>query len=122
MSDSTLRFLADESCDFAVIRALRARQHDVYAVSEVTSRSDDGELLTQAFREKRILITEDKDFGWLVYVSHADSAGVILIRFPGNARESLVDTVLNLIEQHQDNIHGAFVILQPGYIRIRNKP
>jgi len=122
MSDSTLRFLADESCDFAVVRALRARQYDVYAVSEVTSRSDDGELLTQAFRERRILITEDKDFGWLVYVSHAHSAGVILIRFPGNVRESLVDTVLNLIEQHQDNIYGAFVILQPGYIRISNKP
>lgn len=121
MSTSTLRFLADENCDFVVVRALRTRGYDVYAVAEVTSRSDDSELLSQAFREKRILITEDKNFGWLVYVSHADSAGVILIRFPGNARESLVDTVLNLLEQHQESIPGAFVILQPGYIRIRHK-
>lgn len=121
MSTSTVRFLADENCDFAVVRALRTRGYDVYAVAEVTNRSDDSELLTQAFREKRILLTEDKDFGWLVYVSHADSAGVILIRFPGNARESLVDTVLNLLEQHQESIPGAFVILQPGYIRIRHK-
>ncbi|CAG0937031.1 hypothetical protein TFLX_05935 [Thermoflexales bacterium] len=31
----TLRFLADESCDFAVVRALRAAGFDVLAVSEI---------------------------------------------------------------------------------------
>jgi predicted nuclease of predicted toxin-antitoxin system len=69
MSASDLRFLADESCDFAVVRALRAEGYDVLAVSEVTQRSDDRELIDQAHGERRILLTEDKDFGWLVYVS-----------------------------------------------------
>ena len=72
MSASALRFLADESCDFAVVRALRGAGYDVLAVSEVTHRSDDRELIDQAYREQRILLTEDKDFGWLVYVSHVD--------------------------------------------------
>jgi hypothetical protein len=35
MSVSTLRFLADESCDFAIVRALRAQGYDVLAVSVV---------------------------------------------------------------------------------------
>jgi predicted nuclease of predicted toxin-antitoxin system len=86
MTAPLLRFLADESCDFAVVRSLRALGYDVIAVSEITTRSVDRELIEQAYRDQRILITEDKDFGWLVYVSQADSAGVILIRFPGNAR------------------------------------
>ena len=30
-----MRLLADESCDFSVVRALRAAGHDVLAVSEV---------------------------------------------------------------------------------------
>jgi hypothetical protein len=30
-----MHFLADESCDFAVVRALRAAGHDVKAVAEV---------------------------------------------------------------------------------------
>ena len=64
MTASHLRFLADESCDFAVVRALRAEGYDVLAVSEVMQRSDDRELIQQAYREKRILLTEDKDFGW----------------------------------------------------------
>jgi hypothetical protein len=30
-----VRFLADESCDFAVVRALRTAGHDMLAVAEV---------------------------------------------------------------------------------------
>ncbi len=78
MTGPILRFLADESCDFGVVRALRAQGYDVVAASEVTTRSVDRELIEQAYQENRILIAEDKDFGWLVYVSRANSAGVIL--------------------------------------------
>ena len=39
MDTFALRFLADESCDFAVVRALRAVGYDVLAVSKVTRRS-----------------------------------------------------------------------------------
>ncbi len=53
-----MRFLADESCDFAVIHALRASGHDVIAVSEVTPRAEDSEVIRLAVREKRILLTE----------------------------------------------------------------
>jgi predicted nuclease of predicted toxin-antitoxin system len=63
MSAFALCFLAGESCDFAVVRALRAEGYDVLAVSEVMRRSDDRELIDQASRERRILLTEDKDFG-----------------------------------------------------------
>jgi predicted nuclease of predicted toxin-antitoxin system len=122
MRTAGLRFLADESCDFAIVRALRAAGYDVFAVSEVTSRSDDRSLIEQAGREKRILLTEDKDFGWLVFVSRAESSGVILIRFPGDARGALARAVSKLVEEHGENLLNAFVVVQPGYIRLRRKP
>ena len=122
MNSFPLRFLADESCDFAVVRALRADGHDVFAVSEVMNRSDDRELIEQAHREQRILLTEDKDFGWLVYVSHADSSGVILIRFPGNARRSLAQAVRQVVEEQSERLFRAFVVVQPGHIRISHRP
>ena len=122
MSAPALRFLADESCDFAVVRALRAEGYDVLAVSEVTQRSDDRELIDQAYRERRILLTEDKDFGWLVYVSHVDASGVILIRFPGNARQSLVQMVRQMVERQGERLLKAFVVVQPGHIRISHRP
>ena len=122
MSASDLRFLADESCDFAVVRALRAEGYDVLAVSEVTQRSDDRELIDQAHGERRILLTEDKDFGWLVYVSHVDSSGVILIRFPGNARQALVQTVRQMVKEQGERLQEAFVVVQPGHVRISHRP
>ncbi len=122
MSTPALRFLADESCDFAVVRALRADGYPVLAVSEVTHRSDDRELIDLAYRERRILLTEDKDFGWLVFASHTDSAGVILIRFPGNARKTLVQAVRQLVKEQSNRLLDAFVVLEPGYVRIRPKP
>jgi hypothetical protein len=43
-----VRFLADESCDFAVVTALRASGHDVSAVVEINPLSlrKDNKLLT----------------------------------------------------------------------------
>lgn len=118
MNNPELRFLADESCDFAVVRALRAEGYDVSAVSEITSRSDDRQLIDQASREKRILLTEDKDFGWLLFVSHKKSAGVILIRFPGNARQTLAETVKRVVQELGNSLLQAFVVIQPGHTRI----
>lgn len=115
---NVLRFLADESCDFAVVRALRQAGYDVLAVSESTQRSDDRQVLAQATREKRILLTEDKDFGWLVFVSQAASAGVILIRFPGNARTFLGTVIVRLVQKQGEQLLGAFVVVQPDHVRI----
>lgn len=116
-----LRFLADESCDYSVVRILRADGHDVLAVGDEMTRSIDRELIDQARQEERILLTEDKDFGWLVFVSAAKSAGVILIRYPGNARAELARTISKLVNEEVERLFGSFVVVQPGYIRIRRQ-
>ncbi len=89
MSMPAPRFLADEGCDFAVVRALHEAGFDVVAVCEIITRSNDSDIIKLPHVENRVLLTEDKDFGWLVFVSHADSAGVVLIRFPAGARSAL---------------------------------
>jgi hypothetical protein len=40
-----MRFLADESCDFAVVRALQAAGHEVLCVSEITPRVEDSDVM-----------------------------------------------------------------------------
>jgi Domain of unknown function (DUF5615) len=49
-----MRFLADESCDFRVIRALRAAGHDVIAVVEVSPGADDIDVIGMAVRERKV--------------------------------------------------------------------
>lgn len=48
-----LRFLADESRGFAIVRALRDAGHDVVAVSEHTRQSRDEKLIAQAYEAQR---------------------------------------------------------------------
>ena len=122
MNSPDLRFLADEGCDFAVVRALRGAGYDVAAVSESRIRSDDSQVIERAYREERILLTEDKDFGWLVLVSHKDAIGVVLIRFPSNARLSLPGAMVRLAVEHNEELRGAFVVLQPNQVRFSRKP
>lgn len=81
-----MRFLADESCDFAAVRALRAAGLDVVAVAEVSARADDTSVMRLAVRGRRVLLTEDKDFGQLVFANRQATGGVILFRFPARAR------------------------------------
>ena len=119
---AALRFLADESCDFAVVRALRGAGYDVVAVAEFTNQSLDSAVIEQAHRETRILLTEDKDFGWQVFASHTASAGVILIRFPNQARSSLAQSVLQVVREQPDKLPGSFVVIQPGQVRISKQP
>jgi predicted nuclease of predicted toxin-antitoxin system len=113
-----VRFLADENCDFAIIRALRSAGHDVLAVSEFQQRSIDRQLMELAFRESRILLTEDKDFGWLAFVQHVNNPGVILVRFPAGARRGLAASVLRLVSEFGARLTGNFVVLRPGSVRI----
>lgn len=119
---AALRFLADESCDFAVVRALRCAGYDVVAVAEFTNQSLDPAVIEQAHREGRILLTEDKDFGWHVFVSHAASAGVILIRFPSDARTGLAKAVLLVVQEQTGKLRGSFAVIQPGQVRISQQP
>jgi predicted nuclease of predicted toxin-antitoxin system len=60
-------FLADESCDFLIVRKLRAADYDVLSVAESFPSAFDQQVLEHAFKEGRILLTEDKDFGEWVF-------------------------------------------------------
>ena len=108
-----MRFLADESCDFAVVRALRSADHDVLAIAEVSPREEDQDVMERAVRESRLLITEDKDFGKLVYAKMEKTGGVIFTRFPARVRRSLPATVVEVVRRRGQRLIGSFTVLQP---------
>ena len=45
MNLHSIRFLVDESCDHAIVRALRAEGYDVLAINEIMQRSVDEDLV-----------------------------------------------------------------------------
>ena len=113
-----MRFLADESCDYAVVRALSRTRHEVLAVAVLLPGASDGRVIELALRERCILLTEHKDFGQFVYASGARSVGVIPVRFPAGARSHMGAAVAELVDRRGDDLIGRFVVVQPGKTRI----
>ena len=113
-----MRFLADESCDYAAVRALSRLGHEVLAVADLSLGADDEAVIGLALEKRCVLLTEDKDFGQLVYATGLDSVGIILLRFPGSVRSGLGEAVASLVIQEGEKLIGRFVVIQPGRVRI----
>ena len=113
-----MRFLADESCDAAVVQTLREAGHEVKSVREWRRGAPDRDVIDAAQSDERILLTEDKDFGRLFFASSAKSAGVVLIRYPAKARTLLAQEVAAMVEEVAGRLAESFVVLQPGRVRV----
>jgi predicted nuclease of predicted toxin-antitoxin system len=113
-----VRFVADESCDFAVVRALRASGHDVVAIAEISPRLSDQKVLALAHDEMRVLVTENKDFGELVYASKLRTSGVVLLRFAADARSAMAEATNGAVDSLGDKLLRRFTVIEPGRIRV----
>lgn len=114
-----MRFLADECCDSILVDALRSQGHDVLFVMESLRGASDEAILVRAFDEDRLLITEDKDFGELVYRLRRPTHGILLLRFDVQDRETKIPRILELLTDESDRLFGSFVVLEPEKVRIR---
>ena len=61
-----MNFLANENFPLLSIHQLRNAHHDVASVIEDTPGAKDHEVLTRAQKEKRIVLTFDRDYGELL--------------------------------------------------------
>lgn len=94
--------------------------HDVLSGVEVDPRAADEVLLTLANQEQRVLVTEDKDFGELVFVRHLPHP--CIIRFVDMQAVEKVAAMRELIEQHADAMHeGALIVVTRRRVRIRSR-
>lgn len=117
-----MRFLADESFDAAVVRALRAEGHHVACVVEFACGRPDSIVMEAARTEAAVLLTEDKDFGHLIFALSLPASGVILVRWPMHARGEMVRRVVELVHDLGDQLLQAFVVVEPGGVRVRPRP
>jgi predicted nuclease of predicted toxin-antitoxin system len=117
-----MEFVADESCARPVVQALRHAGHDVISIAEMANGASDEQVLELALNQNRILITEDRDFGELVYARGRSSAGVILVRFPSRARNAKPPTIVEAVARLGARLRNAFSVIQPGRVPVGTRP
>jgi len=114
-----LCFLADASCDFNIVKALRKAGFQVDAVAEIAPSASDDKVMEMAIKSRSVLITEDKDFGRLVYASGHETVGILFLRCNVSSRRRLLHELVQFIQKNGEDLLGAFVVAQPGRFRIR---
>ncbi len=94
--------------------------HDVVSAVERDPRAADEELLALAANEHRILITEDKDFGELVFVRGLTHP--CIIRFGDMSVAGKVAAMQELIERHADAMReSALIVVTQNRVRVRRR-
>lgn len=73
----------------------------------------------RADADGRILLTEDKAFGELVYRLKQPTQGIILLRFDVTEHALKISRLLSLLEKQPDQLPGSFVVLDKEKIRFR---
>ncbi len=114
-----MRLLADENISGAVVAALREDGHDVAWVRTDAPGSDDGTVLQRAIREKRIILTFDKDFGERAGATGLSlESGVILVRVFESSPGKLAARMVALLRARTD-WSGHLSVIEPNRLRMR---
>jgi len=115
-----LRLLADENIAAPLVRALRGAGIDVIYVAEFARGITDEEVLDKARNEGRLILTEDKDFGELVFRMKRHLAGVIMLRLPISCRQDHWSRLQTVLERHGGKLNGHYTVIEQN--RVRSRP
>ena len=115
-----MKFLLDSCAASRTLhKALIDLGHDVLSAREGYSRATDEALLALAYEERRVLVTEDKDFGELVFLRrlpHPCTVRLVELRVMEK-----VGAMRDLIERHGDAMREDAIIVVTGRrVRIRS--
>ena len=102
-------FLVDENVEFSVVRHLREKGYDAISIAEIYPSLDDLPILMMAAKEKRIIITSDKDFGNLIFREKLPSSGIVLFRMSDQSSRRKVEIVNLLLENYLNKLAGNFI-------------
>ncbi|MGH9944886.1 MAG: DUF5615 family PIN-like protein [Pyrinomonadaceae bacterium] len=112
-----MRFLVDECTGPKVAQWLSEQGHDVFSVYEQARGAEDDRIIQQAFAEDRILITNDKDFGELIYRERRPHRGVIFLRLEDERAASKIAVLRRLLDAYADRLEDQFVVVTETRVR-----
>jgi predicted nuclease of predicted toxin-antitoxin system len=112
-----VKFLVDESTGIAVSRKLKQMNFDVVSVIQFMKGAGDLEIIRRAIGENRVIITNDKDFGWLA--AFYKPPGIVLLRLKDERAENDVKMVSHIIKKYREVILGSILVASEKKIRIR---
>jgi predicted nuclease of predicted toxin-antitoxin system len=115
-----MRWLADECISAKLVASLRYAGHDVIHAMETYPSGRDERLLTLAATEGRLVLTDDRDFGELVFGSPAvASIGVVYMRIPDERPHLAWPRLEAAVERFGAFLFARFLVVEETRFRSR---
>lgn len=116
-----MKFLLDVCVSSRSLQAsLTAQGHDVLSAVAVDAKASDEQLMDLARRDERVFVTEDKDFGELIFVRKLPHGPIV--RLVELTVEEQVRGMAELLAHRAAELTGAVIItVTRGRIRIRRQ-
>lgn len=116
-----MRFIVDECTGPAVASWLKDSGHEVFSVYDEARGMSDNDIIRKAHKEEWILITNDKDFGEMVYRDRRLHRGVILLRLEDERSASKIKALSRLLASYSDRISETFLVVTEQRVRFANR-
>ncbi len=115
-----MKFLANENFPFPSIKLLRELGQDVKSIAEEMFGITDGEVVTLAQQEHRIILTFDSDYGEIIYRHGLDNPpSVIYFRDKGLEPLFAGRILQHLMERPEIVFENTFTVIEADNIRQR---
>ena len=115
-----MKFLVDESSDARLAAYLKSIGHDATTVARDYAPSlADSDVLAIARRELRVLITNDRDFGELVFRLEQVHSGVIFLRLETTSLAVKIERLNYLLDHYSDRL-DQFLVVTERTVRVRS--
>ncbi len=116
-----MKFIIDECTGPNVAKWISDNGFEVYSVYDENPGMKDLDILQKANKENWIIITNDKDFGEIVFKNKIQHKGIIFLRLKNERAVSKIDCLKNLFSEQIDKLFGNFTVVTETSIRISVK-
>ncbi|WP_020603662.1 DUF5615 family PIN-like protein [Spirosoma spitsbergense] len=114
-----MKWLVDECTGPSVGRWLRSEGYDVYSVGEQSPGWSDWQVLAHAVSENRVVISNDKDSGELVFKFHLSHCGIVLMRLDDERIENKIAILSRFLASFSEPITPQhFIVITEKAMRI----
>ena len=113
-----MRFIVDECVGPSVAEFLKEMGHDVISIFDEHRGMGDIDILKMAVKKDYIVLTDDKDFGELVFKLKMSHKGIILLRLNDNRYKNKISVIKKLLLGYSGRLSGNFIVVTEDSVRI----
>jgi len=114
----SIKFLVDECTGPNVALWLKSQDYITISIYDEFPGKKDFDILKMAFDNNYVIVTNDKDFGEMVFKNNLPHKGIVLLRLSNERSNHKIEVLERLFSEKISELPGSFTVVSEKTIRI----